>query len=91
MTLNEAIQHSKEVANKEKCNLLKIGDDYIYSECAMEHEQLAEWLEELKEYKELEERGLLVKLPCKVGNYCKDIFLTKEEAEQELKRLECAE
>ena len=51
MTLNEAIQHAKEVANKEKCNLLKVGDDYIYSECAMEHEQLAEWLEELKDYR----------------------------------------
>jgi hypothetical protein len=79
----------------------------------------------LREYKELEEQGLLLKLPCKVGTtvwaiekediglgwnseyvYCikqekfnatmvgffgKDIFLTKEEAEQELKRMECAE
>ena len=91
MTIDEAIQHSKEVAKKERDKLLKVGDEYICSECGKEHEQLAEWLEELKEYKELEEKGLLVKLPCKVGNYCKDIFLTKEEAEQELKRLECAE
>ena len=67
MTLDEAIQHAKEVANKEKCNLLKVGDDYIYSECAMEHEQLAQWLEELKEYKELEEKGLLLKLPYPLG------------------------
>ena len=56
MTLDEAIEHAKEVANKEKCNLLKVGDDYIYSECAMEHEQLAQWLEELKEYKKRLER-----------------------------------
>ena len=35
---------------------------------AEEHEQLAEWLEELKSYKEAEEQGLLVRLPCKVGN-----------------------
>lgn len=68
MTLDEAIQHSKEVANKEKCNLLKVGDEYICSECGKEHEQLAGWLEELKEYKQLEEQGLLLKLPCKIGD-----------------------
>ena len=99
-------------------------------------------VKELKEYRDLEEQGLLLKLPCKVGdiiyevdeaillddvsepikckvNYIlikteihidvevieghgvgstytfeledfgKTVFLTKEEAEQELKRLEC--
>ena len=85
----------------------------------------------LKEYEDLEEQGLLLKLPCKVGDkiyniedgyifecdaksidvrkengeyiFCidyedfklddfnKTVFLTKEEAEQELKRLESAE
>ena len=82
-------------------------------------------IDKLYEYEELEEKGLLLKLPCKVGTtvwaiekediglgwnpeyvYCikqekfnatmvgffgKDIFLTKEEAEQELERLESAE
>lgn len=139
MTLDEAIQHAKEVANKEKSKLLKVEEEYICSECAKEHEQLAEWLEELKEYKELEEQGLLLKMPCKVGDtvwevqkirkriqpyeiisvnqgrmgylyfnwelkdgygyygnlkgfgtsdFNKTIFLTKEAAENELKRLE---
>lgn len=37
-------------------------------ECAEEHEQLAGWLKELKKYKSLEEQGLLIKLPCKVGD-----------------------
>lgn len=37
-------------------------------ECANQHNQLAEWLEELKSYKEAEEHGLLVRLPCKVGD-----------------------
>ena len=37
-------------------------------ECAEQHEQFAKWLEELKSYKDLEEQGLLVKLPCKVGD-----------------------
>ena len=111
--------------------------DTCYGECI-------ELLEEIKEYKELEEQGLLLKLPCKVediiyevdkailsddviepikckvnyilfkteihiyvevieghgvgSTYCfavedfgKTVFLTKEEAEQELKRLEGAE
>lgn len=103
-------------------------------------------LQELKEYRDLEEQGLLLKLPCKVGttvyvidtiyecdndymdcimefpdryqcergfkceyeheklvvrpesfdfkmldNFNKTVFLTKEEAEKVLKRLECAE
>ena len=104
-------------------------------------------LKELKEYRDLEEQGLLLKLPCKVGDtvyiidkrytkcssfdeeysesscwncgeecdskmyyvvakryvgtlewiilrlkyFNKTVFLTKEEAEKELERLECAE
>lgn len=35
---------------------------------AREHKQFAEWLEEFKQYKEAEEQGLLLKLPCKVGD-----------------------
>lgn len=30
--------------------------------------QLAEWLMQLKEYQDLEKQGLLLRLPCKVGN-----------------------
>lgn len=41
LTLDEAIEHAKEEAFKLGC-----------SECGKEHRQLAEWLEELKEYKE---------------------------------------
>ncbi len=33
-----------------------------------EHRQVAEWLEQLKAYKEAEEQGLLLRLPCKAGN-----------------------
>ena len=55
MTLDEAIQHSNEVAKKERDKLLKAGDEYICSECGKEHEQLAEWLEELKELREIKE------------------------------------
>ena len=31
--------------------------------------QLADWLEELKRYRDLEEQGRLLVLPCKVGKY----------------------
>lgn len=40
MTLNEAIYHAKQKAIELGC-----------CDCAKEHKQLAEWLEELKEYK----------------------------------------
>ena len=39
MSLDEAIQHAKEVASQ-RC-----------IECAEQHDQLAEWLEELKQYR----------------------------------------
>lgn len=31
------------------------------------HKQLTEWLEQLKAYKDAEEQGLLLRLPCRVG------------------------
>ena len=75
LTLEEAIVHAKEVAEKNYRgadfeSIDSIDDDIKTNciKCAEEHEQLAEWLEELKSYKEAEEHGLLVKLPCKVGD-----------------------
>lgn len=66
MDLNEAITHYKEKAKE-------LRDDYDYGydhwndnekaiaegrkECAEEHEQIAEWLEELKRRRELSERN----------------------------------
>ena len=75
LTLEEAIVHAKEVAEKNYRgadfeSLDSIDDDIKANciKCAEEHEQLAEWLEELKSYKGLEKHGLLVRLPCKVGD-----------------------
>ena len=72
LTLEEAIVHAKEVAEKNYRGADFEPIDYIDDDikancvkCAEEHEQLAEWLEELKSYKNLEEQGLLVRLPCK--------------------------
>lgn len=56
MTLDEAIAHAREVAEDKRADAdwkFRHGrlnaDDCI--SCAEEHEQLAEWLEELKAYK----------------------------------------
>ena len=80
LTLEEAIVHEKEVAEKNYRGADFESIDYIDDDiktncikCAEEHMQLAEWLEELKSYKEAEEQGLLVRLPCPVGTTVWDI------------------
>lgn len=45
MTIDEAIIHAREVASR------KFDDRIHCIKCAEEHEQLAEWLEELKQYR----------------------------------------
>lgn len=45
MTIDEAIIHAREVASR------KFNDRVHCIKCAEEHEQLAEWLEELKQYR----------------------------------------
>ena len=65
MTIEEAITHAREVAEKNRkcceCNKIILTNKWINNiECAEEHEQIAEWLEELKEYKELEEQGFIM-------------------------------
>ena len=60
MTLNEAIKHCEEVAEEQE-KLCKVNDSFNFSQpkwkkCAEEHRQLAEWLKELKAYKEIIEQ-----------------------------------
>ena len=60
MTIDEAIAHAREVAEKNR-NFDVIPEKvmatstfkYNCLKCAEEHEQLAEWLEELKKYREI--------------------------------------
>lgn len=81
LTLEEAIVHAKEVADMnyndaEKFDSNDSVENYMKAncmKCAEQHEKLAEWLEELKSYKEAEEQGLLVRLPCPVGTTVWDI------------------
>lgn len=82
LTLDEAIKHEKEVAERNYRDTKyestdSIDDDIktIYRKRAKEHEQLANWLKELKSYKEVEEQGLLVRLPCKVDEKIKEQIL----------------
>ena len=66
MTIDEAIEHAREVAeiqrNNDKLNKTLGKSSPYYNtdciKCAEEHEQLADWLEELKEYKENQHRSL---------------------------------
>lgn len=44
-------------------------------ECYENYKQIAEYLEELKSYKEAEEQGLLVRLPCRVGDIVWELCL----------------
>ena len=61
LSIDEAIAHAREVAETCECEASKYDmcDSYerevAYKEgkCAREHEQLAEWLEELKAYREI--------------------------------------
>lgn len=70
MTIEEAIKHCEEVAEKycEKVEEGLTADDFCDS-CASEHRQLAEWLRELKDYKD-----------ARVGcEYCKHNYREQHE------------
>lgn len=90
LTLDEAIAHAKEVA-EEKYNegfLCHANPDDGKLDgcvkCAREHEQLAEWLTQLKEYQQLEEKGRLIKLPCKIGD---DVYFVPSQTNYKLNML----
>ena len=53
MTLDEAIKHARDKANEQKYYASFERGKHIQSckKCAEEHEQLADWLEELKDYR----------------------------------------
>lgn len=91
MTLDEAIKHCEEVAKQQevKANELYKAKDFEESRdciwCSKEHEQLAEWLKELKKFREQQPyekfestKDHIYKL---AGDYkCWDNRLTEDEA-----------
>lgn len=73
MTLDEAIKHCEEIAETQEWMSGTYDDDSmgakLCKECASEHRQLAEWLRELKAYKD-----------ARVGcEYCKHKFREQHE------------
>lgn len=69
ITLDEAIENARKVANSchQPLMAFETMNSIVKDNYREKNEQLAQWLEELKEYKELEEQGRLLKLPCKSG------------------------
>lgn len=75
LTIDEIIEHCDR-----KTGMYEKACDIKYLETTMnnstkeywEHKQVAEYLRKFKDYKDLEEQGRLIKLPCKVGDtvYC---------------------
>lgn len=79
LTLDDAIKYTKDVARKNRINKEKntiiIPNSFISSnDCADKYGQVAKWLEELKSYKDAEEQGLLVRLPCPIGTTVWNIY-----------------
>ena len=80
MTIDEAIAHAREVADtcEYEASKYDMSDSYerevAYQEgkCAGEHEQLAEWLEELKSYRASVFSGDMTQTMLK-EEYCKAI------------------
>ena len=71
MNIDEATEHAREKANEQRYYANFEHNGIMHQsciKCAEEHEQLADWLEQLKEYQQLGEQGRLIKLPCKVGD-----------------------
>ena len=66
MTIDEAIAHAREVASR------KFDDSVHCIKCAEEHEQLAEWLEELKSYRASVFSGDMTQKMLK-EEYCKAV------------------
>ena len=97
LTIEESIAHAKEIAEKNYRgadfeSIDSVDDDIKANciKCAEEHEQLAEWLEELKSYKDLDEQGLLVRLPCKVGDSV-FIIVGKDISRQGIRKIEISD
>ena len=81
LTIDEVIEHCKRTTKKYEnlngINTLETADISLsFIKEYWEHRQVKEYLEELKRYRDLEEQGLLLRLPCKVGNTVWRIFLS---------------
>lgn len=60
--------------NCHKCVLVQDTDELLEM-----YDSVCDWLEQLKEYQQLEEQGRLIKLPCKVGDTVYAIYYTNRQ------------
>ena len=81
MTIDEKINRLRESTEKYRANANAEPQNSFEAEAkkVAEHEaeknkQLADWLEELKRYRDLEEQGRLLVLPCRVGDTVYEIL-----------------
>ena len=70
LTIEEVIEHCNKTCDMTEKIAKSKGRELesIESNQFWEHYQVRAWLKELKQYKNLEEQGLLLRLPCKVGD-----------------------
>ena len=73
LTIDEVIAHCKRHtermenhSGRMQLEETPIGNSNIMKQY-WEHRQVAEWLEQLKDYKDAEEQGLILRLPFKIG------------------------
>ena len=72
LTIDDVIEHCKRKTEKyenlNRVNTLETADISLsFIKEYWEHRQVKEYLEELKRYRDLEEQGLLLRLPCPIG------------------------
>ena len=72
LTIDDVIEHCKRTTAKYEnlngINKLETADISLsFIKEYWEHRQVKEYLEELKRYRDLEEQGLLLRLPCPIG------------------------
>ena len=72
LTIDEIIEHCDRKAEiyEKACGVKYLETAFMGNGIKeyWEHKQVAEYLKKLKEYKDLEKQGLLLRLPCKVGD-----------------------
>ena len=70
LTIDDVIEHCNKTCDMTEKIAKARGHELesIESNQFWEHYQVRAWLKELKRYKDLEEQGLLLRLPCKVGD-----------------------
>lgn len=69
LTIDEVIEHCNKTCDMTEkiANVKGHKLESIESKQFWEHYQVRNWLNELKQYKDLEEQGLLLRLPCPIG------------------------